>query len=196
MTTRDRLLDAAAHALRDRGLARATTKEIAKQSGYSEATLYKHFASKTDLFLAVLTERTPGGFIALLDNLHPNGTPPVDNLERVALAALEFYADTFPIAGSLFSEPSLLAAHREALAEREAGPHIANELLARYLRAEQEQGRVPVSSDADVLASALLGACMQRAFLRHFQPPATTPGTDGHFARTLARTALADSATQ
>src|ERR1700733_13336135 len=57
--TRDRILDAAAHVMRTRGFARTTTKEIARAAGYSEATLYKHFLDKTDLFLAVLKERLP-----------------------------------------------------------------------------------------------------------------------------------------
>jgi AcrR family transcriptional regulator len=57
--TRDRILDAAAHVMRTRGFARTTTKEIARAAGYSEATLYKHFQDKTDLFLAVLKERLP-----------------------------------------------------------------------------------------------------------------------------------------
>ncbi len=57
--TRDRILDAATHVMRTRGFARTTTKEIARAAGYSEATLYKHFQDKTDLFLAVLKERLP-----------------------------------------------------------------------------------------------------------------------------------------
>ena len=57
--TRDRILDAAAHVMRTLGFARTTTKEIARAAGYSEATLYKHFQDKTDLFLAVLKERLP-----------------------------------------------------------------------------------------------------------------------------------------
>src|ERR1700679_3578661 len=57
--TRDRILDAAAHVMRTRGFARTTTKEIARAAGFSEATLYKHFQDKTDLFLAVLKERLP-----------------------------------------------------------------------------------------------------------------------------------------
>ena len=66
--TRDRILDAAAHVMRTRGFARTTTKEIARAAGYSEATLYKHFQDKTDLFLAVLKERLPslGGTLGAL----------------------------------------------------------------------------------------------------------------------------------
>ena len=47
MSTRDRMLDAAAHVMHTRGLSRATTKEIAKAAGYSEAALYKALSSTT-----------------------------------------------------------------------------------------------------------------------------------------------------
>lgn len=57
--TRVRLLDAAHHLMLTVGLARATTKEIARAAGCSEAALYKHFASKEELFIQVLTERLP-----------------------------------------------------------------------------------------------------------------------------------------
>ena len=57
MSTRERILTAAAEVMRTKGLARSTTKEIARASGFSEATLYKHFANQEELFLAVLGER-------------------------------------------------------------------------------------------------------------------------------------------
>ena len=65
LSTRERILTAAEEVMRTKGLARSTTKEIARASGFSEATLYKHFANQEELFLAVLGERLPG-FIALL----------------------------------------------------------------------------------------------------------------------------------
>ena len=50
MATRDRILDAAARIMRTEGVARATTKQIASEAGYSEATLYKHFSDKATAF--------------------------------------------------------------------------------------------------------------------------------------------------
>jgi AcrR family transcriptional regulator len=62
--TREKIVEAAERVMRERGLARTTTKEIARAAGYSEGTLYKHFESKEDLFLAVLAERFPA-FVVL-----------------------------------------------------------------------------------------------------------------------------------
>src|SRR5258705_7646997 len=56
---RIRILDAAHELMLTIGLARATTKEIAKAAGCSEAALYKYFPSKEELFVSVLKERLP-----------------------------------------------------------------------------------------------------------------------------------------
>jgi AcrR family transcriptional regulator len=184
MTTRDRILDAAAHVMHTRGLARATTKEIAKAAGYSEAALYKHFPDKTGIFLAVLTERAPsnlGPLLAGLSNRVGQGTVQ-STLEEVARAALDFYGQGFPMAASLFSEPRLLAAHREALRQRNAGPQHVGIALAAYLAAEQKIGRIHPDADPRAAAALLLGACLQHAFLSHFtEPDSPSNNSDGRF---------------
>ncbi|MCP2170033.1 TetR/AcrR family transcriptional regulator [Goodfellowiella coeruleoviolacea] len=175
--TRARIVAAAAQVMHTRGLARTTTKEIARAADCSEALLYKHFRAKEDLFLAVLRERTPGDLERLLGTLADRvGRGAVaDTLTEVAAAALAFYQETFPMAASIFSEPRLLAAHRGALAERGAGPQHVNTAVADYLRAEQAAGRVRADADADALAGLLLGACFQRAFLSHLTDLTATP---------------------
>ncbi|MBP2365301.1 TetR/AcrR family transcriptional regulator [Pseudonocardia parietis] len=181
MDTRDRIVAAAAEVMRDRGLARATTKEIAKAAGYSEATLYKHFRDKTDLFLAVLGERGPTGLAPVLLRLPDQvGKKPVEDvLHEVAQAAAEFYEQGFPMAASLFSEPSLLAAHRAALRARGAGPQFVGRALRDYLAAEQANGRVSEGVDPAAAGSLLLGACLERAFIGHFLDPAEhRPGVE------------------
>jgi len=110
--------------MRTRGLAGATTKEIAKAAGYSEAALYKHFRDKTDLVLAVLSERIPSPPATLLATLERGaGVGDLEaTLTEVARAAIAFCRHGFPMAASLFAEPKLLAAYREALRARDAGP--------------------------------------------------------------------------
>jgi len=187
MSTRDRMLDAAAHVMRTRGLARATTKEIAKAAGYSEAALYKHFRDKTDLFLAVLGERMPSPLATVLATLGTRaGEGDVaETLEEVARAAIAFYRHGFPMAASLFAEPQLLAAYRDALQARGAGPQHVSRALSDYLAAEQEQGRVRADADPAAAAGLLIGGCLNHAFLSHFTEVTTD---DAALAATLVRT--------
>jgi len=201
--TRDRILDAAAHVMRTRGFARTTTKEIARAAGYSEATLYKHFTDKTDLFLAVLKERLPslgstlGALSAALD---ADTSSPVGPATRESLAsrlaatargAIAFYEASFPISASVFSEPELLAAHHAAVTRQGAGPQYPVEALARYLRLEQERGRIQAGADCAAAASLLLGSCFQYAFLRCFAQLPPDPEAAAAHATAIAATLLA-----
>jgi AcrR family transcriptional regulator len=189
--TRDRILDAALHVMRTRGFARTTTKEIARAAGYSEATLYKHFQDKADLFLAVLKERLPsiGPVIAGLAADVGAGVLR-DRLEATARGAITFYEASFPISASIFSEPDLLAAHRAAMAQHGAGPQWPVQALAAYLRAEQERGRIGPGADCDAAASLLLGACLQYAFLRCFSQLPPDPDATAAHAASLVSTLL------
>lgn len=171
--TRERLLDAAAHVMRTLGFARTTTKEIARASGYSEATLYKHFPDKNALFLAVLRERLPS-FGPLARELaeggeDAGGRPVRDRIAALARAAMLFYLESFPISASIFSEPGLVAAHRAAMGALGAGPRHPLAALTEYLRAEQRRGRISAGADCPAAASLLLGACFQYAFLCSFE---------------------------
>ena len=169
MGTRERIVEAAERVVRERGLARTTTKEIARAAGYSEGTLYKHFESKEDLFLAVLAERLPS-FVALVEELPERvGRGTVrETLEEVARNALTFYGGIVPMAASIFSEPRLLARHREGMHKRGAGPQMVNEALAAYLDAEKRLGRVREDADPEAATAMVLGACYQRAFFRNY----------------------------
>jgi AcrR family transcriptional regulator len=168
--TREVILDSALRVIRVRGLARATTKEIAKTAGSSEAAPYKHFTDKAEIFLGVLQERSPG-FRPLRDALavRPGSATVTDNLKAIAAAASAFYSDNFPLLGSIFAEPAIFDALRNRMRQFGAGPHKVNEALAGYLRAERDLGRIHAEADIDATADLLLGACFQQAFLTHFE---------------------------
>ncbi len=188
MSTRERILDAAAEILRERGVVRATTKEIAKAAGLSEAALYKHFGDKEELLLHVLKERLPG--VARLD-LRPGEGDIEANLAKMARAALDFYRESWPMMGPLTADPQRLATHRESMSRHGAGPEQAVAVFAAYLRAERDLGRIAADADPEAAASLLIGACFQQAFLRYYaegpQAPAAPRSTARALARTLAR---------
>lgn len=172
MEPRARLVEAAERVMRSKGLARTTVKEIAREAGYSEGALYKHFTSKEELFLAVLADRLPP-FIALakiLPGRAGQGTVQ-ETLTEVVRLATAYFIEAFPILASLFAEQEMLGRHRDALLARGAGPQRANDAVAAYLAAEQRLGRVRGDASAAGAAALLLGASFQHAFLRHFLPP-------------------------
>ncbi|MFD7262580.1 TetR/AcrR family transcriptional regulator [Streptomyces sp. NPDC059874] len=184
MSTRERILDAAAEILRTRGVAQATTKEIAQASKVSEPTLYKYFGDKERLLLTVLEERVPG---LSRVSVRPGTGDVEDNLTELAHAVLDFYQASIPMLGALLADPQRMAAHREAMSRHGGGPEKAVTGFAAYLRVEQELGRVAPDADPDASASLLIGACFQEAFLRYYAEGPNAPAAPRSCAAALAR---------
>ncbi|MFF2329984.1 MULTISPECIES: TetR/AcrR family transcriptional regulator [unclassified Streptomyces] len=186
---RVRIIDAAHRLMLTIGLARATTKEIARAAGCSEAALYKHFPSKEELFVAVLKERLPR-LDPLLKRLLVSpgaGERTVEqNLTEIARQAALFYEQSFPIAASLYAEPRLKERHNAVMRELGTGPHMPLRGLDAYLRSEQAAGRVRADADTYAAASLLLGACAQRAFAYEATESGGPPQTLDDFAASVA----------
>ena len=125
------------------GLARATTKEIARAAGCSEALLYKHFREKEEIFLGVLKNRLPSFTAdpgrAARPGRHRLRTGPAGRGGRRRRPVLR---GGLAIGSSMLGDPELVRRHREWMLSRGVGPQLANRMLADYLRAEQKAGRV------------------------------------------------------
>ncbi len=69
---RAQLIEVAISIFGRRGFRGATTKAIADAAGISEATIFRHFPSKADLYIAAFRQRTGVGteqFVAMLEGL-------------------------------------------------------------------------------------------------------------------------------
>jgi AcrR family transcriptional regulator len=190
MSARETILDAAAQVMRERGLARATTKEIARTAGYSEALLYKHFADKQEIYLAVLQERAGG----LTDARELIGTAAVrENLVGLVLRLMAFYVQSFPMSASIFSDRELLANWRASMEVKGGGPQWPIRALRAYLDGELSGGRIRPGTDAASIAALLCGAAFQAAFLACFEGLDEVPRSRA-LAAGLVDTALGDAA--
>src|SRR5215472_17537758 len=102
--TRARILEAAEQVVRERGLGRATTKEIARAAGCSEAALYKYYKDKSDLVLAMIISR-PGGLRQYLTDLPALAGRQTlrQTLTGLAECAVEHFSHAMPFANALFA---------------------------------------------------------------------------------------------
>jgi AcrR family transcriptional regulator len=64
--TRKQILDASLRLFSEKGFAGTSVRDIAQAAGITDAAIYYHFASKRDLFEALIEER---GFGAALESL-------------------------------------------------------------------------------------------------------------------------------
>ena len=191
MDLRERILQAADHVIRTNGLARTTTKEIARVAHCSEGSLYNHFQSKEDLFVQMIKGHLQH-FLAVLHKLPERvGTRTVkENLQEVAHAAIEYFRLSIVMTASMFTEPSFLSRHRGSFVERNEGPHRANEILGAYLGAEQELGRANSAINPRSAADLLLGACFQHVFHLQFRGVKEPEEEEKRFIVDLVQTLL------
>lgn len=175
-STRDRILAGAAQMIRDRGIGRVTTREIARAAGVSEGSLFNHFQDKLDLLGAVLAEGLPD--LTALRATAGAGPGTGDLAEKLAAmfaAATDFYLATLPLEAGVMADGQLLERWRERHARDDTGPQVAHREVGAYLRAEQDLGRLPPATDPEVLALVLLGAAHHCAFVELVGDPQALP---------------------
>jgi AcrR family transcriptional regulator len=193
-TTRQRLLDAAERVIRRSGLAAASTREIAREAGCADGTLYNHFIDRADLFVTIFLEKLlPDYWDALSKLPYRIGEGTVQaHLEELAQIALAFYYKAAPMRAALFAEPELLEQYRKALksqAQTRKQEHPTH-LLTAYLRAEQRLGRVAAQANPAIAAEALFGTCANYALRKCFFDETPTLEEDRHFVLELVRSLM------
>lgn len=191
MSTRQQILDAAERVMQARGLTGATTKEIAKEAGYAEGTIYNHFANKQELLVAVLQENLPS-FVSIMQGLLERaGENSVGaNLKALAQAVISYYQKIVPLSASFFADPELLNQQREWMREHGC-PLRLHQRVEAYIKLEQELGRCSKQINAMGAATLLLGACMQYVFLREFMGENPMPMPEQEFVTNLVQTLIA-----
>jgi AcrR family transcriptional regulator len=72
---RTRLLDAAGTVFAQKGFAAASVEDVASAAGLTKGAVYSNFASKDDLFFALLAEHVARRLLTIEDDLRPEGGP-------------------------------------------------------------------------------------------------------------------------
>jgi AcrR family transcriptional regulator len=163
--TRQQIIDAAQRLIETEGLVRLTTKEIAREAGCAEGTLFKYFERKEDLCLAVVLENSPKFKETITQKRAGKGSV-AKNLEDIALAAIRFSEKLIPLGATLFADANLLKRHQQAIRESQRGPREVFDLLAAYIDGEQRLGRISRQVEPLSVAALLFGPCFYWAFVR------------------------------
>jgi len=154
LATRQRLLAAARELIEEGGYASASVAAIADRAGVASGTVYRHFASKADLFLEVFRAVCAGEERAMRAAADEAGPGAVDRLEAVLATFARRALQNRRLAWALLAEPvdPLVDAERLAYRERYAS------LVAAELRAAIDAGEIP-AQDVAFTAAALVGGC-------------------------------------
>jgi AcrR family transcriptional regulator len=154
--TRERLLHAAQELIEEGGYGAATVAAIAEKTGVAAGTLYRHFASKEELFVELfrtVCDREVRAMGAAAEAM-PADSPCVERLTTVLATFADRALRRPRLAWALIAEPvdPLVDAERLAYRERYSA------LCAETLRAGIGAGELP-EQNAPLVAAALVGGC-------------------------------------
>ena len=160
---RQAIVEAALRVFVGRSYRGTTTAEIAREAGISEPILYRHFASKRELYLACL-EAAWGSFRAALEAKLAE-FPERDAVSAVGQGSREFHASGGVKPVTLWiqalneagEDPQIQGFLREQLRE-------VHHYIAAVVRRAQAAGGVPPDRDANAEAWIFVGAALLLTF--------------------------------
>jgi AcrR family transcriptional regulator len=156
LTTRERLLTAAQELIEHGGYGAASVIAIAERAGVAAGTLYRHFASKEELFVEVFRSvcaREERAMRAAAAEMPP-GAPAAARLQTVLTSFAERALRNPRLAWALIAEPVDPRVDAERLAYRERYAAV----VAESLRAGIADGELP-AQNVELTAAALVGGC-------------------------------------
>jgi AcrR family transcriptional regulator len=153
--TRGRLLRAAVEVLESGGYASASVVAIAERAGVATGTLYRHFASKADLFVELFRAIGDAELDAMADAAAVTG-----GVAEELGAVIETFAGRAlsrpRLSWALVYEPLDAAVDAERVRYRRAYA----ERMASFVRERVEAGELP-DQDPDTTAAALIGGIVE-----------------------------------
>jgi AcrR family transcriptional regulator len=161
---KEAILEATLELLRERGIARLTTREVAERAGTSEASIFYHYRDRARLLQAVFErgleplQRTAAA--------RCKGGDAGEVMLGVGKGIEGFLEQALPILVAAQSDTELQRALASYIEERDLGPHRGVALLAGYLAEEQRAGRVRADVEPEAVATMLVSTCFMRASQR------------------------------
>ncbi|MCC5638033.1 TetR/AcrR family transcriptional regulator [Nostoc sp. CHAB 5844] len=165
--TNQQILEAAREVFLQQGFG-GSTVEIAQLAGISEASIFKRFSTKEELFFAAMGLPERPLWIKELENLCGTGNLK-ENLIQVCLQILEFYSEVLPRFMMLCSRGNTLP---EPCNRTQQGPMQDVKVLTSFLEREISLSRLrPINTK--IVAHILVGTLMNYVLLE--QIPLSQP---------------------
>lgn len=151
---REQLLDVASEVFSREGYARATTAQLAKAAGVTEPIIYRHFASKRDLFVALI-DRSAAQTIAHWERALAGVKDPVERLSRLT-GTNPLTSEQGRDAYRVFLQ-AITEVHDEHV-RRAVGDHMRtlHTFFTKEVRAAQEHRKVTRVFSAELIAWSLI----------------------------------------
>jgi AcrR family transcriptional regulator len=153
---RTRIVEAAREQVSRGGWANTQITSVAAAAGLATGTVYRHFASKTELFAEVLANVSVRE-IEVLDAIATTAKSPIDGLHAAVRAFVKRAMANPRLAYALIAEPC----EREIDAARLTYRAAISQQILKLVRAGQRDGSFAVFLRGDVAASVIVGGFME-----------------------------------
>jgi AcrR family transcriptional regulator len=168
---RHQILHVAVRLFSQRGFGGTTTKEIAQAAGVSEAMVFRHYATKQELYSAILDHKACSGDRMNPEELVAEALKQKDDravFERLALGALEHH-ETDPEFQRLLLH-SALEKHELAEMFFEKFLRRVYELLGGYIAERQRDGAM-IQMDPAIIVRAFIGMIIHHSLNNNLWDP-------------------------
>lgn len=176
---RDKVLATAETILAENGIARLSTKEIARRAGVAESSIFYHFDDRLGLLQAVIRMRLPQYTRTAQEITRRAGEATLkENLEALLNTLENFYLDIMPTVVAIQADSALRLAFVERRQVLDFGPERALGPVADYLSRERDIGRIRGDVDLRAASLVVISVAHQRAVQRYVgtasdRPPGT-----------------------
>lgn len=157
---REEILRATLELIRERGMARLTTREVAERAGVSEGSVFYHFEDRFGLLRAVFEQSLEPLHIQALQSgvkdLRTTVTKVSEGIERFLTASLD-------VMMAAQSDAELRDSLHAFMLARDYGPHRGIASISAFVAAQQKAGAVRADVDPTVVASLIVNDAFQRA---------------------------------
>jgi AcrR family transcriptional regulator len=154
---RTRLFDAAERVLLRDGPSALTSRAVTTEAGCAKGVLHRHFEDMDAFLVALVTDRAERIRAGAADLLARAGTGEIVDTASAVLVEL-FSSVAVALVGLVIARDGLRTRVRRTWPTGVPLLAEAVELLADYLAAERDHGRLPAGTDTRALALALVGS--------------------------------------
>jgi AcrR family transcriptional regulator len=186
---RDHLINTAARLLDKQRGAPLTVRDIAREANVADGVLYNHFADKDELLGQALLTHIHAVMATLGDLPQAGDNTVEENLRAYIERGLSVLVRILPAFNRFLTQPGVMGHVRQHVNLGARGGLPA--LLADYLSAEQELGRVDPAANPEAVATLIIGACHELTLPRLLMNPnARPPKVPPDFVANLVRTVM------
>lgn len=157
-------MEAARELLCEEGLARLTTREVARRAGVSDASVFYHFQDKAGLLVSCLKEGL-APLKAVPVSLVPGETLG-EALARMSADHEAFHDQAMPIFATVQSDVGLRREFAHRLLAGDHGLHRGVSRIEEQLGLLVQAGLIRADADLEAAAFLLIGSCFLRSWQR------------------------------